>query len=181
MGTDDVALEERWRGWLLERNRRGTRSTLFIVVSLYPLFGVLDYLVAPHEWLWLLYGTRAVVTLVTLVMFRVVKSEFFDRHPDTTSAAFMTLISFGISMMTVFMGGLASPYYAGLTLTIVGTGLLFVWPARVVVITHATIILSFLLPNLLLNHRVNVLTAISNQFFLVSTAIIAGTGQMLAS
>ena len=178
--ANDVELEERWSAWLLERNRRGTRSTLWIVVSLYPLFGILDYLVAPPEWLWLLYATRAVVTLVTLVMFRVVRGRLFDAHPHTISAAFMVLISFGISMMTVFMGGLASPYYAGLTLTIVGTGLLFVWPAQVVVATHATIISSFLVPNLLLNSQTNLLTAISNQFFLVSTAIIAGTGQMLA-
>jgi signal transduction histidine kinase len=178
--ANDVELQERWSAWLLERNRRGTRSTLWIVVSLYPLFGVLDYLVAPPEWLWLLYTTRAVVTLVTLAMFRVVRSKLFDGFPHALSAAFMVLISLGISMMTVFMGGLSSPYYAGLTLTIVGTGLLFVWPARVVVATHATIILSFLIPNLLLNHHADPLTAISNQFFLVSTAIIAGTGQMLA-
>src|SRR5258708_29724756 len=31
------------------RNRRGTRSVLWIVVCLYPLFGILDYLIAPHE------------------------------------------------------------------------------------------------------------------------------------
>src|SRR5690606_15080573 len=70
--------------------------------------------------------------------------------------------------------------YAGLTLVIVATGLLFVWPTHVVVAAHATIVLSFLGPNLLIGHDVDALTAISNQFFLVSTAIIAGTGQILA-
>jgi signal transduction histidine kinase len=173
-------LERTWAAWRLERNRRGMRSLLWIVISLYPLFGVLDYLVAPHEWLWLLYGTRAVVSCTTLVMFRVVRSSWFDRHPDTTSAGYMTMAAGGISLMTLFMGGLASPYYAGLTLAIVATGLLFVWPRQVVIGTHATIILSFLIPNLLFNHGANPLTALSNQFFLVSTAIIAGTGQMLA-
>src|SRR5690349_17492368 len=156
------------------------RSLLWIVISLYPLFGILDYLVAPHEWLWLLYGTRAIVSGTTLVMFRVVRSPWFDRNPDTTSAAYMTLAACGISLMTVFMGGLASPYYAGLTLAIVATGLLFVWPKWVVIGTHATIILSFVIPNLLLDHAGSPLTAVSNLFFLVSTAIIAGTGQMLA-
>ena len=34
--------------------------------------------------------------------------------------------------MTIFIGGMASTYYAGLSLVIVGTGLLFVWPPRVV-------------------------------------------------
>jgi signal transduction histidine kinase len=178
--TDDSLLEDRWSAWLLERNRRGMQSLLWIVVSLYPLFGILDYLVAPRQWLWLLFGTRAVVTGVTLVMFRVVPGRSFDKHPNAISASYMILASFGISLMTVFMGGLASPYYAGLTLAIVATGLLFVWPTKVVVSTHAIIVVSFLVPNLLLNSHGDLLTAISNQFFLVSTAIIAGTGQILA-
>lgn len=156
------------------------RGVLWIVASLYPLFGILDYLVAPRDWLWLLYGTRVVVTAVTILAFRLVKGPLFARHPYTVSGSYMVLISLGISLMTVFMGGLASPYYAGLSLVIVATGLLFVWPTRVVVPTHATIVVSFLVPNLLLNPHVDPLTAVSNQFFLVSTAIIAGTGQILA-
>ena len=156
------------------------RGVLWIVASLYPLFGILDYLVAPREWLWLLYGTRVLVTAVTILAFRLVKTSLFARHPYAVSGSYMVLISLGISLMTVFMGGLASPYYAGLSLVIVATGLLFVWPTRVVVPTHATIVVSFLVPNVLLNPHVDPLTAISNQFFLVSTAIIAGTGQILA-
>jgi len=180
--TVSVSMTEqqvRWRRWLLERNRRGMRSLLWIVVTLYPFFGVLDYLVAPRAWLWLLYGTRALVTVITIAMFRVIKSAWFDRAPDALSSGFILLISLGISLMTVFMGGLASPYYAGLSLTIVATGLLFVWPTRVVVGTHVSIVASFLIPNLLLGDHVDPITAISNLFFLCSTAIIAGTGQIL--
>ena len=49
--SGDHELEERWSTWLLHRNRRGLRGALWIALSLYPLFGVLDYLVAPREWL----------------------------------------------------------------------------------------------------------------------------------
>jgi signal transduction histidine kinase len=178
--TDDSELEDRWSSWLLERNRRGIQSLLGIVVWMYPLFGILDYLTAPRQWLWLLFGTRGVVTAVTLIMFRLVPGAPFSRHPNALSAGYMILASFGISLMTVFMGGLASPYYAGLTLAIVATGLLFVWPTKVVVSTHAVIVLSFLVPNLLINGHVDWFTAISNFFFLASTAIIAGTGQIIA-
>jgi signal transduction histidine kinase len=172
-------LEDAWAAWQLERNTRGMRSLLFIVGALYPLFGILDYLTAPREWLWLLYTTRVVITAVTLAMFRVIRLALFARHSNAVSAAYIVLISLGISMMTVFMGGLGSPYYAGLSLVIVATGLLFVWPMAVVVPTHATIVVSFLLPNLLLGHGSSPLTSVSNLFFLVSTAIIAGTGQVL--
>ncbi|HZU82248.1 MAG TPA: ATP-binding protein [Polyangiaceae bacterium] len=176
-GPDE--LERRYSGWLLARNRRGTRFALWTALGLYPGFGVLDYLVAPHRWLWVLYGTRAVVVAATLAMFRLVAGRPFERHPNALSASYSILISFGISLMTVFMGGLSSPYYAGLSLIIVAIGLLFVWPARVVFVTHGSILASFVVPNVLLM-REGSIGAVSNLFFLVSTAIIISTGQILA-
>jgi signal transduction histidine kinase len=172
-------LETRWADWLLQRNRRGMKGVLWIVVCLYPLFGILDYLVAPPESLLFLYWTRAIVTAITLILFRVVDGKWFARHPFAISASYMILISLGISLMTVLMGGLASPYYAGLSLVMVASGLLFVWPAHVVSATYAAIVTSFVLPNFLIHGAPNLITAVSNQFFLVSTAIIAGTGQIV--
>ena len=151
-----------------------------MALLLYPLFGVLDYLTAPRHLLWLLFSTRGLITLVTLIMFRVVQSSLFARRSNLISAGFMVVASLGISVMTVVMGGLASPYYAGLSLMTVGCGLLFVWPMQVVIPTHVTIVASFLLPNLLFSRGADPLTGISNLFFLISTAIIAGTGQVLA-
>ncbi|MGZ6141918.1 MAG: ATP-binding protein [Myxococcales bacterium] len=178
--TQEVqGLTRRAEAWRLERNRRGTRTLLWIVLTLYPSFGFLDYLLAPRSALPLLWGTRAIVTLVGVAMFKVIGSRVFDRHADAISATYMLLCSFGISLMTVFMGGLASPYYAGLTLAIVATGLLFVWPARVVAFTHASIVLSFIGLNLAMHQQTPVITSLSNLAFLISTAIITGIGQML--
>ena len=171
-------LESRSEAWRLERNRSGMRALLWIVVSLYPTFGVLDWLLAPRRALALLWGTRALVTGVSLVMFRLVKRPAFDRHADLISSTYMLLCSVGISLMTVFMGGLASPYYAGLTLAIVATGLLFVWPARTIAWTHSLIVLSFIVPNLIDREPVSLITALSNLAFLISTAIITGIGQL---
>jgi signal transduction histidine kinase len=169
---------QRWVNWLLERNRRGTRYVLLIALSLYPTFGLLDYLLAPRDALPYLYGTRALVVLVTLILLRLVGKPVFDRHPDLISSSYILLAAFGISLMTVFMGGLASPYYAGLSLVIVGTGLLFVWPARVVLATHTLIILSFTIPNLFLGRLGASQAAASNLAFLTATAIITGAGQI---
>jgi signal transduction histidine kinase len=172
-------LEARWSTWLVERNRKGTLRVLWIGLSLYPTFGVLDYLLAPRSALPLLYGTRALVTLVTLLLLPTVRTAFFARHPNLISSGYMLVAAAGISLMTVFLGGLESPYYAGLSLVIVGTGLLFVWPPRVVLSTHALIITSFVVPNLLLAQRSpGVLISISNLFFLMSTALVVGAGQL---
>jgi len=172
-------LNARSTGWRLQRNRRGTETLLWIVLSLYPTFGFLDYLLAPRTGLPVLWLTRAVVTLVTVAMFRIVRGTLFDRYSDFITSAYMLLCSFGLSIMTVFMGGLSSPYYAGLSLAMVATGLLFIWPARVIVVTHTVIVLSFVVPNLFVAQDANVVTALSNLAFLVSTGIVAGTGQLL--
>jgi len=172
-------VEPRWRSWLIERNRRGTRLVLWIGITMYPLFGVLDWLVAPAAWIKVLWGTRAIVTAATLVMFRLLPTRWFERFPNSLSAAYLILGSCGISLMTVVLEGLASPYYAGLSLIIVATGLLFVWPPPVVLTTHAIIVLSFLLPNLILRPETAGPGAVSNLVFLASTAIVISIGQIL--
>jgi signal transduction histidine kinase len=179
VAAPNAELERRWSEWLLRRNRRGMKGVLWIVVFLYPLFGVLDYLMAPPAALGFLYWTRAIVTALTLVLFAVVERDLFRRHPNAISGCYMIVISLGISLMTIFMGGLASPYYAGLSLVIVGSALLFVWPPHVVALTYAAMVAGFVTSNLLVNTVSNLFAGISNQFFLISTAIIAGTGQMM--
>src|SRR5207244_9222978 len=116
----------------------------------------------------------------TLLLFRLLPGPVFARYPDLLSAGYLLLGAFGISLMTVVMGGLASPYYAGLSLIIVSTGLLFVWPARVVLLTHGLIVLSFVVPNVIMGVHASTVVVVSNLFFLVSTAIIISAGQVLS-
>jgi len=129
-------LSARWSEWLLWHDRRGMHAVLRIIVCLSPAFCVLDSLVAPARRSRWFYGTPAVVALVTLALFPVVSSGWFRRHPHAISAGYMPLLSLGSSLMTVLMGGLASPYHAGLSLLIVASGLLFVWPGRVLILEH---------------------------------------------
>jgi signal transduction histidine kinase len=171
--------EQRWTAWLSERNRRGTRALLWIVLGLYPVFGILDNLLAPGAALPWLLGTRALVTATTVAMFPLMRTRTFECHVDAIAAAYILLCAGGISLMTVFMGGLSSPYYAGLTLTIVATGLLFVWPPRVVIVTHGLIVGSFVVVNVATGHVGTWFVATSNLMFLSSTALIAAVGQVL--
>jgi signal transduction histidine kinase len=174
-----AAFEERWARWLLESNRRRTRTALFIACGLLPFFGALDYMLAPPGALRILWGVRAAVLAVTFVAFPIVRTRFFDRHPSGLSSAYAALIAFSISAMTLFMGGLASPYYAGLSLVIIGAGLLFVWPAPVVVITHSSIVLSFVVLNVLHGEVEPLRQALSNLAFLLGIAVVGSTGQIV--
>ena len=171
--------EERWSRWVLDGNRRHLFLALFIGLALYACFGVLDFLVAPRASLPMLWGTRLFVIITTTLVFPLLRTSFYERHPDLVSGGYTVLLAAGIGVLTVPMGGLASQYYAGLSLTLIGAGLLFVWNLRTVVLSYSLVILSFLLPNLLAGTIGRTSVALSNLAFLTAVAVVAGTGQVV--
>jgi hypothetical protein len=66
MNTAATVIEERWVRWRIDRNRRGLRAGLILVVTLYPAFGLLDRLLAPPSALPWLWATRVAVALLAL-------------------------------------------------------------------------------------------------------------------
>ncbi|HZZ85479.1 MAG TPA: ATP-binding protein [Anaeromyxobacteraceae bacterium] len=178
----DVAtrdLEERWQRWLVRRNRRSLRIALYIGLSLYPAFGLLDVLVGRPVLLWL-WATRVLFVALTLALFPLLRTRFFERWGDLLGVGYLWAAAGGIAVMTTYMGGLASPYYAGLTMTVVAAGLLFMWPPTLVVLAHSAIVGGFVILNVTLGRIGPRFEATSNLMFLSSTALIAAAGQILA-
>jgi signal transduction histidine kinase len=179
MSAPDAEIAAGWERWRVERNRRGLRTGLFIIVGLYPPFGMLDWLLAPRHalpWLWL---TRVLVTVGAVAVLGLIRRPSFGRWVEPISAGYAWLTASGITMMTAYMGGLASPYYAGITLVVLATGLLMVWRPRVVILVNAAIILTFILMNVAAGTIGRTATAVSNLAFLTAVALIASIGQVL--
>jgi signal transduction histidine kinase len=174
-----AAFEERWEQWLTERNRRGMRVILWLGATLYPGFGLLDYVLAPPEALPFLWTMRALFLVLSLALLAIVNRPVFSRYYELISAGYMLLAGTGISAMTWFMGGLSSSYYAGISLVIVGTGLIFIWRPRVVIIESTLVLLSFVVPNALSGRIGPPAVAASNLMFLLSIAVVAGIGQIV--
>ena len=172
-------IEARWARWLIDRNRRGLRIGLGIGLTLYPAFGILDWVIASGPELGWLWATRAAFTAVSLALVWLVRSSFFERNRDLVAAAYVVLGAVGISVMTTYLGGLGSPYYAGLILVVVAAGVLFVWPPRVVVCTQSAVVATFVLANLGTGQVGRFSAAVSNLAFLSATALITGIGQVL--
>ena len=107
--ANEVEIQRQWQAFLLDQNRRGARLILFIVLGLYPTFGILDYLIAPREWLWLLWASRIAVTVCTFAMFPLLRSKLFERKPEVVTSVYMLLCAVGIAVMLAVMGGLVSP------------------------------------------------------------------------
>jgi signal transduction histidine kinase len=179
MQAPAAEVELRWRRWLVERNRRGMRTALLIGITLYPLFGALDWVIAPGPALPWLWATRIGFAIVTLALFPFLRAQAFERYGEYLAAAYLWLAAAGIALMTSFVGGLSSPYYAGIILVVLATGLLFVWRPRVVVATHASMVAAFLVVNMARDAHGEARLALSNVAFLSATALIAGIGQVL--
>ncbi len=175
----DGEIEGRWRRWLIERNRRGLRIGLVIMITLYPAFGVVDWLLAPPSALAWLWTTRALVAGVTVALFVFVRSSAFDRYAEVVSAAYTWLGCAGVCVMTTYIGGLASPYYAGLSLILLSAGLLLVWQPAVAIATHSAVVATFIGVNVAAGAIGPPGTASSNLAFLCTTALVAGIGQVL--
>jgi signal transduction histidine kinase len=179
MTTSQDEIERRWAEWRLRRNRRALRVGVIFMVTLYPAFGLLDWALAPASALPALWGTRAAIALVAVVILVLMRSPRFDPYVDRVAVLCGWLAATGISVMTAYLGGLESPYYAGLILVVLTAGLLFVWPPRLIAVTLVGIVLSFPLVNLIYGAVGDVHVAISNLTFLSATAIIAGVGQVM--
>jgi signal transduction histidine kinase len=179
MTTSEVEIEGRWAEWRLQRNRRGLRTGVIFMFTLYPAFGLLDWALAPASALPSILATRAAIALLALGILVAMRSPRFDPYVDRVAVVAGWLAATGISAMTAYMGGLESPYYAGLILVVLAAGQLFVWPPRLVAVTLVGIVASFLLVNMLFGSVGDVHVAVSNLTFLSATALIAGVGQVM--
>lgn len=129
----------------------------------------------------MLLMSRAIVVAASLLMWwRLKRAPLGAQHARITSG-YMYLVALGICVMVYSLGGLTSPYYAGLNLVMIGTGLLYIWPLHVSAALNGGIFLSWLTPNLWLGsvgpETEALVSAISNGFFLFSTACITTAGQ----
>ena len=177
--SEESDFRELWTRWLLEANRRRVVIGLYITLFLYPCFGVLDYLLAPRSSLPLLWGTRLLVMAGAAAMFPLRRTHLFARHPDVITGAYTVLVGTGIGMLTVAMGGLASQYYAGISLVIIGASLLFVWKGWTVAIVDGLVVLSLVVPNLIAGTIGSLPIALTNVCFILAIAVVAGVGQIV--
>ncbi|HEX9049629.1 MAG TPA: ATP-binding protein [Anaeromyxobacter sp.] len=179
MNAASPEIQDRWSRWLVERNQRGLRTGLLGVATLFPAFGVLDWLLAPRTALPWIWSVRALITIAAIVTLVLLPRPRIAAWIEPIGVAVTWLAAFGISLMTTYMGGLASPYYGGLLLVLIAAGLLLVWRPWVVIFANAVLVLTFIVVNMAAGQIGPLSTVVSNLAFLSAIALIAGIGQVL--
>jgi phosphoserine phosphatase RsbU/P len=148
------------------------RTLTVLATVLVPLFIVLDYFMMPSSLLPRFALFRMISASIALFQLIVVRLT----RPSKLSYVHGYLMSVQvggiIALMTTYLGGFNSSYYAGLNLVIIGVNLLMPWRAEHSALNTGIIVLMYIVFNLIAGGAVSVAQAANNVFFLLATAVI---------
>lgn len=167
-GTDfpfEVFLNQLIHSWSLT-----CAALAFVLV---PLFFILDYFTLPQHLLPKFAVYRMIATVIPVIQYLVIKKT----QPGKISCIhgyIVTLVVGGvIALMTVYLGGFDSSYYAGINLVIIGVNLLLPWKAVHSAANGLMMITAYVIINLVFPNSYKVESVINNLFFMTATVVIA--------
>jgi signal transduction histidine kinase/CheY-like chemotaxis protein len=145
-------------------------ATLCIV--LVPLFGILDLFVKNH----ILAQFMIIRTLVTFSAFIIIilsMTKIGSNHPHILGAFLTFVVGGAIALMCHMDQGPVDLYYAGINLPLLGFGILSPLYLREALFVFVGVWLLYVIPNLHLLNSGNLGIFISNNFFLISSMLLA--------
>ena len=143
------------------------KTLTFLVITLVPLFFILDYFIVPRSLLGQVGIYRLVATFIVIAQYIIIRLTEPSRLSYIHGYIVSIVVGGVIVLMTRDLGGFQSSYYAGLNLVIIGVNLLLPWRAVHSALNSMIIILMYTLINSMGVdiERSNYL--INNLFFLV--------------
>ena len=138
------------------------------------LFNILDFFVAPKLQFFFLQLRLINVAIISVVIILTKTYEQFLKHYLFAVSSFCVLtFSTSVTIMILFLDGHKSPYYAGLILVIIGSGIVFPWTIAQGGIVFGTIYGGYIGSILLLDKIADLPLFITNNFFLLPCIIYA--------
>lgn len=166
----DASLEQEYQANVASNIAQQVRIALALAFVLYLNFAFLDYLLVPES-MWALWGVRAVTCSLLVLLFLVSFQAIFQRiHQQVVFVSSMVAAGGIFAMLLITHNQYSHYYYAGINLCITWTlfivGLRFINALR-------TVVLIVLLYNCIAFYKnLPLADIISNNFFLMSNAII---------
>jgi serine phosphatase RsbU (regulator of sigma subunit) len=152
---------------------RWTATIAVLALTLYPLFGVLDYFTMPRDLLPRFLTYRGIVTVAVLVQYVVVRSTRPSRFTILHGYVYNAITAGFITWMTVDLGGFNSSYYAGLNLVVIAVNLLLPWRPIHSAVNGILVLAMYVAANALFGGPFEVAKLVNNLFFLGGTVVIA--------
>ena len=172
----EVAFEEETRQRLI----KDTRTAVFASFFMYPVFVPLDYLFYPKlAGIFLLL--RVAVVLLGAVVLSLLKTTFAKDHPRPLAIFEYLNGALAIVLMVHLADGYLSPYYAGINLVFIC--MLFIVPMNVkeTGLVAGIVYAAYIIPILIKGGIVDIRSLAGNNFFMVSTMLLAVLSSYLAT
>ncbi|MDC4223813.1 MAG: HAMP domain-containing sensor histidine kinase [Candidatus Manganitrophus sp.] len=178
--SKDAQLLSAFQEYAREINTFRLRIGCILGFTLVPLFSLLDYYAVPEHFKTFLL-IRLVSSATTLFLFLFTFTSFGKKHITWIGALTAILIGGTIAMMTRYLGGYQSPYYAGLNLVMLAISMLFAWDLRITAAICLTMYAFYIVPILLYDQIEHTEILINNNAFLISTMFIGLTSAYFIS
>jgi signal transduction histidine kinase len=136
---------------LRDHTRRAFRGVLWLIALFYAAFAPLDLIATPEHLIPSFWLMRGLVVAVSVASLGLSRTELFARHAAAVSALYLLVVPCGsLTFMVALLDGTTAIVTGGLAMGLVslGAAILFVWPLRVALPTHATILALFLATHL---------------------------------
>jgi len=151
---------------------RAVKIGSLLAICLIPVFGILD-LVFKHGHLTTFIYIRFITTIFSLIIYYFANRSFGKKYPYFMGAALTIIVSSSIALMCRLDLGPVDPYYAGINLPILGFGMLLPLTLVEGIIIFTLAWLSYFIPNILIAQPDQIGTFVSNNFFILSSILIA--------
>jgi len=151
--------------------RQGAEAACLLAILLVPPFALLDYIVS-RQCFSLFLGMRLGCVVIMGLILSVLRSRLGEVHAVALGVLVAGVVGLMIDVMTIFTGGAASPYYAGVNLVMVAVALLMPWPPLVALFTCTVLVGCYVVCTLATQQIADLRPFVSNLFFLTTTGTI---------
>jgi GAF domain-containing protein/CheY-like chemotaxis protein len=174
-------LQEAFRGYIQALCYERVKVLYHLGIVLVPLFGFLDYIIAPPELLFSFLSLRLAAAVMLLGTLFVIYPTIGKKYPVFLGMLGPSIVGGSISLMIfIYLGGYESPYYAGLNLVILAVTLVMPFSMIESAITCSLVYATYLIPVLLFDKISSPEVFVNNNFFILGTIIIALTSSFYA-
>jgi signal transduction histidine kinase/CheY-like chemotaxis protein len=153
---------------LLQAVQIGSTLCIFLV----PLFGILDLFVKNHVLAQFII-IRTMITLSAFIIIILAMTKIGAKYPYFLGAFLTFVAGGGIALMCHMDQGPIDLYYAGINLPLLGFGILSPLYLKEALIVFISVWLIYVIPNLHLLNPENLGIFISNNFFLITSMLLA--------
>lgn len=160
--------EEERRKTLLQAVQVGASLCVFLI----PLFGVLDILIK-RDVLAAFWLIRMMVTLTAVLVFFLSKTRLGEKRPYMLGSFLTFMVGGSIALMCHLHQGPVDPYYAGINLPLLGFGILLPLTFFEGFVVFLGVWSVYFFPSLMHVNAQNLGIFISNNFFIVSSILLA--------